>query len=56
MPARRQRRLDQLLEKNRKAMLTEKESAELEAILDEVDRKSFWKIARMLVQQLGLHP
>lgn len=51
LPATRQRRLDQLLEKGQESSLSRKESAELEAMLDEIDRKSFWKVARALVQQ-----
>jgi hypothetical protein len=50
LPAARQRRLDRLLDKNREASLTSKESAELEAMLDDIDRKSFWKVARALVE------
>jgi hypothetical protein len=31
--------------------LSAKESAELEAMLDEIDRKSFWNVARALVER-----
>jgi hypothetical protein len=50
MPAARQRRLSLLMGKNQDSSLSAKESAELEAMLDEVDRKSFWMLARVLVQ------
>ena len=45
LPAARQRRLDFLLDKGRESSLSAKESAELETMLDEIDRKSFWKVA-----------
>jgi len=51
LPAARQRRLDQLLDKGREASLSAKESAELEAMLDGIDRKSFWMVARALVEK-----
>ncbi|HWE92751.1 MAG TPA: hypothetical protein VG269_02150 [Tepidisphaeraceae bacterium] len=46
LSAARQRRLDQLLDKNRESALSTDEATELESMLDEVDRKSFWKVAR----------
>lgn len=49
LPAARQQRLDQLLQKGQDGSLNKKESAELEAMLDEIDRKSFWMLARALV-------
>lgn len=51
LSAARQRRLDELIDKNRDSSLSARESAELEAILDEIDRKSFWRVARALVAQ-----
>jgi hypothetical protein len=51
LSAPRQRRLDQLLDKSQESSLSEKESAELEAMLDEVDRKSFWMVARALAKK-----
>jgi hypothetical protein len=51
LPATRQRRLDQLLAKGQESSLSRNEAAELEAMLDEIDRKSFWKVARALVEQ-----
>ena len=51
LPAPRQRRLDQLLHKGQDGSLTKKESAELEGMLDEIDRKSFWMLARALVEK-----
>jgi hypothetical protein len=51
LPVSRQRRLNLLLEKNKDAPLSAKESAELEAMLDDIDRKSFWMVARALVEK-----
>ncbi|HSU65779.1 MAG TPA: hypothetical protein VLJ39_02805 [Tepidisphaeraceae bacterium] len=51
MPAARQRRLDQLLGKSQESSLSAKESAELETMLDDIDRKSFWMVARTLTEQ-----
>jgi hypothetical protein len=51
LPAARQRRLDQLIDKSRESGLTSKESAELERMLEFVDRKSFWMLARALARQ-----
>jgi len=51
LPRARQRRLDQLLQKGQDGSLTKKESAELESMLDDVDRKSFWMLARALVEK-----
>ena len=51
LPMARQRRLDELLQKGRDGSLTKKESAELEGMLEEVDRKSFWMLARALVEK-----
>ena len=50
LPAPRQRRLDQLLHKGQDGSLTKKESAELEGMLDEIDRNSFWVLARVLAR------
>ena len=46
----RQKRLEALLDKSHNASLSPKESSELEAMLEEIDRKSFWKVARALVE------
>jgi hypothetical protein len=51
LPAARQRRLDRLLDKSQEATLSAKESAELETMLDSIDRKSFWMVARSLVEK-----
>jgi hypothetical protein len=51
LPASRQRRLSQLMDKSRDSLLSPKESAELESMLEEIDRKSFWMLARVLVQK-----
>ena len=56
MPAERQKRLDQLLGKSQESSLTAKESAELEAMLDDIDRKSFWMVARALTAQRNASP
>jgi hypothetical protein len=51
LPVARQRRLSRLVEKSRESRLSTKENAELESMLDEIDRKSFWMLARVLVQK-----
>ena len=51
LPPARQRRLHQLLDKSQEASLSAKESAELESMLDDIDRKSFWMVARALVEK-----
>jgi hypothetical protein len=51
LPAARQKRLDRLIDKSRESSLTSKESAELERMLEFVDRKSFWMLARTVAQQ-----
>jgi len=51
LPAARQRRLSHLIDKGRESRLSLKEEAELESMLDEIDRKSFWMLARVLVQK-----
>ena len=57
LPASRQRRLSQLMDKSRDSLLSPKESAELELMLEEIDRKSFWMLARVLIQKrtVGKH-
>jgi hypothetical protein len=50
LPAGQQRRLSQLMEKSRESPLSTKENAELECMLEDIDRKSFWMLARALVQ------
>jgi len=50
MPAAEQRRLNALIDRSKTDGLTAKEQLELERLLDEVDRKSFWMLARKLVQ------
>jgi hypothetical protein len=39
------------MEKSRESWLSAKENSELESILDDIDRKSFWMLARVLVQK-----
>ena len=56
LPAARQRRLDQLLHKGQDGALTRKESAELEGLLDEIDRKSFWMLARARIRGTTISP
>lgn len=51
LPAARQRRLSLLMEKSRESSLSARENAELESMLDHIDRKSFWMLARVLVQK-----
>jgi hypothetical protein len=51
LPATRHRRLLQLIKKSRESTLSVKEMAELESVLDDIDRKSFWMLARVLVQK-----
>jgi hypothetical protein len=48
----RQRRLDQLLDKAGEGPLTLKERRELQTILDEVNRKTFWGLADVLMRRL----
>jgi hypothetical protein len=50
LPKPRQRRLDDLLSKGSEGRLSVSESAELESMLEHVDRQSFWMLARMLAQ------
>lgn len=54
LPVRRQRRLNQLLDDVREKGLSRSEQMELEAMLDDVDRKSFWMLARVVLRQSGL--
>lgn len=54
LSARRQRRLNQLLDEAREKGLSRTKQMELEAMLDEVDRKSFWMLARLVLRQSGL--
>jgi hypothetical protein len=51
LPAARQRRLSQLMKQSRESSLSARENAELESMLDEIDRKSFWMLARVLVKK-----
>lgn len=50
MPPDQQRRLNHLLDKGREVGLSRAEQAELERILDEVDRRSFWMLARKMLR------
>ncbi|HZL35626.1 MAG TPA: hypothetical protein VFC78_09980 [Tepidisphaeraceae bacterium] len=50
LPASSQRRLSRLMDKSRESSLSKKERAELESMLEDIDRKSFWMLARVLVQ------
>ena len=45
------------MDKSRDSLLSPKESAELESMLEEIDRKSFWMLARVLIQKrtVGKH-
>jgi len=54
MPPNQQRRLNHLLEKGRDAGLNRAEQRELEQILDDVDRRSFWLLARRMLQRRSL--
>jgi len=45
-----------LLHKGQSGLLTKKESAELEEMLEEIDRKSFWMLARALVEKRNAAP
>ena len=51
LPAVQQRRLSQLMDKSRETSLSAKENIELETMLDDIDRKSFWMLARALVHK-----
>ena len=51
MPPDQQRRLNHLLDKGREVGLSRAEQAELEGILDEVDRRSFWMLARKMLRR-----
>ena len=51
MSAELQRRLDTLIGRAKKAELTNEEKAELEDLLEDVDRKSFWLVARLIARQ-----
>jgi hypothetical protein len=50
MPPAQQRRLDYLLHKGRTKGLHLSEQRELEAILEEIDRRSFWMLARRMLE------
>jgi len=49
MPRGQQRRLDALILKSKGDGLTDPEMRELEQLLDEVDRQSFWMLAKRFV-------
>jgi hypothetical protein len=51
LPIAKQRRLSFLMERSRETTLTAKETAELEIMLDDVDRKSFWMLAGALARK-----
>lgn len=51
MPAARQRRLDALIARAKNGELSVKEDTELQALLEDVDRKSFWLLARLIARQ-----
>jgi len=51
MSAARQRKLDQLIARAKSGELTVKEEAELQGLLEDVDRKSFWLVARLIARQ-----
>jgi hypothetical protein len=53
LPKAQQRRLDKLIEKGTEAQLSASESAELEAMLEHVDRQTFWMLARLLARRPG---
>jgi len=53
MPPARQRRLDTLIDRAKTQGLTLKEEAELQEMLEDVDRKSFWLVARLIARQNG---
>jgi hypothetical protein len=51
MSAARQRKLDILIARAKTGELSNKEEAELQGLLEDVDRKSFWLVARLIARQ-----
>jgi hypothetical protein len=50
MPASRARRLYALIDKAKSGNVTASEKRELESMLEEVDRRSFWMLAERLIE------
>jgi hypothetical protein len=48
MPAAKSRRLTALIEKGKRARLTKKEDREVRALLDQMDRQSYWNLAQAI--------
>ena len=48
-----QRRLDALIDKTKRQPLTATEQNQLDKLLEEVDRKSFWMLARAVAENAG---